>query len=129
MVADKDAVINSMYTQTQVEQVVADAVAAKDIIITDLTDENDQLETLRSYYFYGDFNADGDVDAADLSRFAGNYGLTDIDIFDDEDEDGFTEYEGDCDDANINIHPDAEELCSDEVDNNCNALVNEQPCI
>jgi len=129
MVADKDAVIDSMYTQTQVDQVVADAVAVKDIIITDLTDENDQLETLRSYYLYGDFNADGDVDADDLFRFAGNYGLADIDIYDDFDEDGFSEYDGDCDDVNINIHPDADELCSDEVDNNCNGLVNEQPCI
>ena len=35
---------------------------------------------------------------------------------------------GDCDDADPAVNPDAEEVC-DEIDNNCNALVDdEDPC-
>ena len=33
--------------------------------------------------------------------------------------DGFTEDEGDCDDDNANIHPDAEEIYYDNTDQNC----------
>jgi hypothetical protein len=42
----------------------------------------------------------------------------------DRDGDGFTESEGDCDDFDAAVNPDAEEIC-DEVDNNCNDEVDE----
>ena len=31
---------------------------------------------------------------------------------------------GDCDDANADVHPEAEEIC-DELDNNCDTLVDD----
>ena len=34
-------------------------------------------------------------------------------------------YEGDCDDLNAEISPDAAELCADTLDNNCDGLYNE----
>lgn len=39
---------------------------------------------------------------------------------------GYAEDLGDCDDSNALINPDAIEICDDEVDNNCNGLLNEQ---
>lgn len=39
--------------------------------------------------------------------------------------DGFVTDNTDCNDAAAGIHPGAEEVCSDAIDNNCNALVDE----
>ena len=44
----------------------------------------------------------------------------------DDDGDGFSEDQGDCDDGNITINPDATEDCSDGIDNNCNNTQNEE---
>ena len=44
----------------------------------------------------------------------------------DDDGDGFTELEGDCDDADIGRHPGAEELCN-WIDEDCNGLVEQGP--
>lgn len=35
----------------------------------------------------------------------------------------FAIIDGDCDDADPAVHPDAEEICNDDVDNNCNGLI------
>jgi hypothetical protein len=43
----------------------------------------------------------------------------------DNDGDGFTEAWGDCDDEDARIHPNAEEICWDGTDNNCNGLTDE----
>jgi hypothetical protein len=43
--------------------------------------------------------------------------LADVDL----DEDGFTENEGDCDDYDPNVNPDAEEILEDGIDNDCDS--------
>ncbi|MBI4701543.1 MAG: hypothetical protein HY744_10345 [Deltaproteobacteria bacterium] len=39
----------------------------------------------------------------------------------DDDGDGYSEIQGDCNDQNADIHPGAIEICDDGIDNNCNA--------
>ncbi len=41
----------------------------------------------------------------------------------DDDGDGWTEDQGDCNDANKDVHPDADEICDDKIDNNCNGAI------
>jgi hypothetical protein len=43
----------------------------------------------------------------------------------DEDGDGFCAEEDDCNDSDTSINPDAVEICGDNIDNNCNELVDE----
>ncbi len=57
--------------------------------------------------FYGDADDDGFGDPALEVRAC-------------ERSPGFIEQGGDCDDTNGDVHPDAEEICNDGLDNNCN---------
>ncbi len=43
----------------------------------------------------------------------------------DKDGDGWTSEEGDCDDTDSSIHPGAQEVCYDGLDNNCDGMVDE----
>ena len=43
-------------------------------------------------------------------------------VLEDLDGDGFDSLV-DCDDTNPEIHPDADEVCDDEIDNDCDALI------
>lgn len=47
----------------------------------------------------------------------------------DDDGDGFTEEDGDCDDTDPEVNPDATELCGDSVDNDCDSQVDEGECV
>lgn len=91
-----------------------------------------------------DFDNDGDVDAQDLYEFSLKYGTTIW--FQDSDGDGYSSGEsiysgeqpqgyfpqeslvqtsGDCDDDNADVNQGADELCEDNIDNNCNGEVDE----
>jgi len=71
----------------------------------------------------GDINFDRKVDTADLSVLLANFGhVCPID----NDRDGWTVHEGDCNDSNPNINPAAQEICGDGIDNNCDALIDQQ---
>lgn len=48
---------------------------------------------------------------------------TPVDAHTDNDGDGYAQEDGDCDDADPAIHPDAAESCTDGIDNNCNGKV------
>jgi hypothetical protein len=44
----------------------------------------------------------------------------------DNDGDGYTYNQGDCDDTNPNVHPGAKEICTDGIDNDCNGYTDGQ---
>ncbi len=70
-----------------------------------------------------DTDADGDTDA-DTDADSDSHD-TDVDPADvDDDEDGYTENEGDCDDGDDEVNPDAEEVCNDGIDNDCDGTPN-----
>jgi Cys-rich repeat protein len=52
-------------------------------------------------------------------------GLCMYDPCPDEDMDGWCTCDGDCDDFDASVHPGAEEICDDGIDNNCDGLVDE----
>ncbi|MEE2751655.1 MAG: putative metal-binding motif-containing protein [Myxococcota bacterium] len=47
------------------------------------------------------------------------YGVPDTGMYTDQDGDGYTEADGDCDDSDASIHPGAQETPGDGVDSNC----------
>ena len=88
---------------------------------------------------FGDYDRDGDVDASDLSKLSLNFGLEDLDIwYEDADDDGFGNGEiplivapgeeppsgyvashTDCDDTESDIHPGADDIPYNGVDEDC----------
>lgn len=48
--------------------------------------------------------------------------MTPLTALSDDDKDGYTEAQGDCDDTEASVHPGATENCGDGVDNDCNGL-------
>lgn len=62
------------------------------------------------YIWYLDSDADGYGDSEYFDY------ACDVDSL----EDDYVSEDGDCDDLNDEIHPDAEEICNDGLDNNCN---------
>jgi hypothetical protein len=49
-------------------------------------------------------------------------GSDDVNGAGDEDGDGYSPDNGDCDDANADVHPGAGEVCTDSIDNDCNGM-------
>ena len=69
-----------------------------------------------------DNDCDGETDGADQE-------CQNLPTCTDEDGDEFCAEENDCDDTDPFINPEAEEICGDNTDNNCNDLVDEDcPC-
>ena len=60
-----------------------------------------------------------ETDIPDDTAVAVMYGVPDTGSWDN-DGDGYTPEDGDCDDNNPDIHPDAREIVGDGVDSNCN---------
>ena len=82
-----------------------------------------------------DSDGDGVLDNVDLCRSIPHEAQVDMDgdrIGDacdqDRDGDGVTAARGDCDDGNPHLFPGNPEICSDNLDNNCNGATDEQPC-
>ena len=63
------------------------------------------------------------VDATGASPVQSRVTIVPVEALSDDDTDGYSEIQGDCNDQNPAIHPGAPELCSDGVDNNCNKLI------
>ncbi len=78
-----------------------------------------------------DTDADADTDTdTDTDTDADTDADTDTDTdadtdLEDADGDGFTVEEGDCDDGDATIHPDATEICENGVDDNCDGSAND----
>ena len=73
---------------------------------------------------------DGDsctLDSCDSSSGCKNTPQSGTDYCDD-DGDGYSEAQGDCNDSDINIYPGAIEVCGDFIDNDCDGLIDEK-CI
>ena len=47
-------------------------------------------------------------------------------LSEDVDGDQVTAFDGDCNDYDASIHPMAEEICDDQIDNNCNGFVDQE---
>ncbi len=48
--------------------------------------------------------------------------------YEDFDGDGWMEVD-DCDDNNAAVNPDADEVCDDDIDNNCDGVIDEEDCV
>jgi hypothetical protein len=73
----------------------------------------------------GDADTDTDTDAdTDTDTDTDTDADTDVDPADN-DLDGYDEASGDCDDDDPAVYPGAEEICYDEIDNNCDDIVDE----
>lgn len=70
-----------------------------------------------------DTDTSSDTDTQDTvdedTAIAVMYGVPDTGSWDN-DGDGYTPEDGDCDDNNPDVHPDAREIAGDGVDSNCN---------
>lgn len=70
-----------------------------------------------------DNDTDGAVDCADR-----NCDEDDACAEVDNDKDGYTPAQNDCDDHNADINPGAKEMCDDDKDNNCDNVIDEAGC-
>ncbi len=64
-------------------------------------------------------DTDTSTEVPDDTAVAVMYGVPDTGYWDN-DGDGYTPEDGDCDDNNPEIHPDAREVAGDGIDSNCN---------
>lgn len=70
-----------------------------------------------------DTGTDTGTDTADTGAETGDTGTDPLDV--DDDGDGYSENDGDCDDTTRKVNPVRDELCGDGVDNNCDGNIDE----
>jgi hypothetical protein len=78
---------------------------------------SDKVANSDSYRFFGASEA---TDAARRPKLTVTYTINFSPDDIDDDEDGYTENQGDCNDSNAAIHPGATEICGDGIDQDCN---------
>ena len=92
---------------------------------TDCDDNNLNITFIGASCNDGDDTTDNDIVKEDCSCSGDDIAIDPNNV--DNDGDGFTENENDCDDMNPNINPNAEEISGNEVDENCDGII--QPII
>ena len=88
--------------------------------------DNDDLGILTDSPCLGAGDPDILTESGDRSNI-GAFGVTEATVVDD-DGDGFgagSETDDDCDDSDPEVNPDAEEVCWDDIDNNCDGTIDE----
>ena len=110
---------NSVFSQTSSGEILLDGIiSAENNQIKNIADPSELQDAVTKNYLNGIIN--------DLQSQIGE--LQQI-IFDsDNDGDGFSENQGDCDDTNVTIYPGAEELI-DGIDNDCDGQIDESTAI
>jgi len=89
--------------------------------------DNDDLGILSDSPCLGAGDPDILTESGDRSNI-GAFGVTEAPPFEDNDGDGFSpgsEPGYDCDDSDPEVNPDAEEVCWDDIDNNCDGTIDE----
>ena len=74
-------------------------------------------DTVENCFVVRAYDSDGNESADSNEVCLPPTALPSVDV--DNDSDGYTENQGDCNDADTGIHPDAVDLCGDGVDQNC----------
>lgn len=83
---------------------------------TDVDDNDESLVSDNLYYIDGDSDGYGDInDESPVTGCSPPPGTADNNL--------------DCDDNDPDIHPDADEICGNGIDDNCNAQTDEMPCV
>ena len=117
--------------QMEIDQAVSEAVtAARQTCDQEIAQREQTISDLDNAILYlkmGDFDLDSDVDGDDLADFSSSFGKTEIDV--DNDDDGYAEIDGDCDDSDPAVNPAANEISADGIDNNCDGQVDEESCL
>ena len=99
---------NSTLTTTNLEAVLAENNSANNQQIKDLQDPTEAQDAVTLAY----------VSVLEAQ-------IEEINLNIDHDADGYTENQGDCNDADASVHPSALEVEDDGIDNNCNGQVDE----
>jgi hypothetical protein len=111
---------NSTPTTPNLEAVLAENNSANNQQIKDLQDPTEAQDAVTKAYIDAQI---AEAVAGLQSQIDALQAMTGSDI--DNDNDGYTENQGDCDDANAQINPGAEDLI-DGIDNNCDGIIDEQ---
>lgn len=106
--------IQGLYTSSNGDILLNGVVSAENNQIKNVADPTDAQDVVTKNYTYSKVEVDALIN--EIRTELGNQI--------DNDNDGYTEGMGDCDDSDSEINPTANEVC-DNIDNNCNAEIDE----